>query len=260
VSAMHLRAAGAGRPIVLLHGWACHGGFWQPQLDGLSDRFRVIAPDLPGHGLSPEPGPLSIGTLSDALHDLIACLDRPVLVGWSMGATVAFDYLRRFGGKRLAGLVIEDMTPRVLNGESWALGLSGGFDATLNALMVAAMRRNWAGQMRLFPPRLFARGATPDPAMLDWAKAALIANDPETMATLWESMAAQDYRADLPGFGLPALVVHGGASQLYAPEVADYLAAALPRSDRVCFPGAGHAPHLEEAAAFNALLADFARR
>lgn len=259
MNAMPLREAGAGRPIVLLHGWACHGGFWQPQLDGLSDRFRVIAPDLPGHGSSQTvASPLSIAALSDALHGLIARLERPILVGWSMGATVAFDYLRRFGAGQLGGLVIEDMTPRVLNGEDWSLGLSGGFDATLNALMVAAMRRNWAGQMRLFPPRLFARGAVADAGVLAWAGAALVANDPETMATLWESMAAQDYRADLPGFGLPALVVHGGASQLYAPDVASYLAAALPRSERVCFPHAGHTPHLEEPEAFNALLARFA--
>ena len=57
---LHFEAAGppgdGARPIVFLHGWACHGSYFAPQLKGLSDRFRIVAPDLRGHRFSHRPG------------------------------------------------------------------------------------------------------------------------------------------------------------------------------------------------------------
>ena len=251
---------GRGRPLVLLHGWSCTRSFWRPQIEALARTFRLVAPDLPGHGRSPaNPVTLSITAIAGEVKQLIARreLDRPVLVGWSMGALAAFDLIRQFGVDDLGGLVVVDMTPRLINDGEWTLGLQG-FDPQVNVLMQAAIRADWPANARLLLPRLFARGQPVDPDLAEWMGREMGMADPEAMAVLWASMAAQDYRSLLPTIDLPALVIHGGESQLYAPEVSAYLAKSLPRAERACCPNSGHAPHLEEPRLFNTLLADFA--
>ncbi len=257
---MFLRDIGAGPPLVFLHGWSCHGGFFAPQEAALADRFRLLLPDLPGHGATPAGPAPDIGMLAEALHDLLENLrlQRPLLIGWSMGAMVAFEYLSRHGQQGIAGLVIEDMTARLLTAPDWPHGLGGAFDGVQNAAVQAAMRADWAGHSAAFLPHLFARHHAPDAALLAWAEREIARNDPAAMAALWASMAAQDYRALLPRITLPCLVLYGAESQLYAPGVSAWMAATLPNARRLCLEQAGHMPHLEQAAAFNAAVVDFA--
>lgn len=52
---LHYSEAGKGTPVVLLHGFPLQGATWQEQQKQLSDHYRVIVPDLRGHGCSPAP-------------------------------------------------------------------------------------------------------------------------------------------------------------------------------------------------------------
>ncbi len=257
---MFCRDIGSGPPLVFLHGWSCHGGFFGPQKAALANRFRLLLPDLPGHGATPAGANPGIPALADALHDLLLeqHLEQPLLVGWSMGAMVAFDYLRRYGQQDVAGLVIEDMTARLQTGPDWRLGLGGSFDAAQNAAVLAAMRADWAGHSAAFLPHLFARNSQPDAALLQWISGEIARNDSRAMAAIWASMAEQDFRALLPQLSLPCLIIHGGESQLYAPEVSLWLEKTLPNAQRRCLAQSGHMPHLEQPDAFNAALAEFA--
>lgn len=49
---IHWIESGDGPPLVLIHGWSCSGFFWKPMFPRLAATFRLLAPDLPGHGLS----------------------------------------------------------------------------------------------------------------------------------------------------------------------------------------------------------------
>ena len=93
-AALSIESAGAGPPIVLLHGWALHAGAWGPLVPRLAQRHRVHAVDLPGHGHS---APLSPFTL-DAIVGLLdaAFPDAPPLtvLGWSLGGQVALRWAR----------------------------------------------------------------------------------------------------------------------------------------------------------------------
>ncbi|WP_374633790.1 alpha/beta fold hydrolase [Ferrovibrio sp.] len=263
--AMHLRQAGlaTGRPLVFLHGWSVHGGFYAPQQAALGNRFRLLMPDLPGHGQShADAETLSIASLADALAAMLAVHDirDAVLVGWSMGAMVAFDYLGRHNDGRVSALVVEDMTARLMHEPDWPHGLRGGFDAQQNALVLAAMRADWAGFSAAFLPRMFAHDHMPDPALKTWIGNEIAHNDPAAMAALWASMAQQDYRAALAALKLPTLLLYGGESQLYDPGVSAWMQATIAGAERHCLARSGHAPHLEQPDDFNALLADFATR
>ena len=112
--ALHVRDRGEGTPIVFLHGVMCSGRLFGEQLDGLSTAYRVVAPDFRGHGESDKP--LSGHTVPNYARDLRGMLEaigvhRPVLVGWSMGAMVAYEFLRELGEDSVAGLVIVDQPP-----------------------------------------------------------------------------------------------------------------------------------------------------
>ena len=119
---MHVAETGRGRPLIFLHGWSSHGDYFGPQIATLARTFQLVMPDLPGHRHSPaRPDALSIPALAADLHKLIITrgLERPLLIGWSMGAMVALDYISQFGSAGLAGLVIEDMTVKITNESGW---------------------------------------------------------------------------------------------------------------------------------------------
>ena len=95
--------------IILVHGWSqCHLSF--ARQSELAERFRLILPDLRGHGQSDKPlGPACYDNSRPWAEDMQAiitglALDAPLLVGWSMGGWVVMDYLEHFGDAALAGV------------------------------------------------------------------------------------------------------------------------------------------------------------
>lgn len=82
---------GEGSPVLLLHGWGCNGGHWNPVFEALKKNHRVVAPDIPGFGESEEP-PETWGTKEYAQffeHFMRALkLEQPVVIGHSNGGRI----------------------------------------------------------------------------------------------------------------------------------------------------------------------------
>lgn len=253
------RDEGAGRPIVLLHGFMAHGGFFRGQAPLAADH-RLIAIDLRGHGASPVNGhSAKVERIAQDVAELAEALDLQdaIGVGWSLGATVLWHVLAGAAGARFAGAVIVDMTARVCNDAAWTLGLTqevcdGRRDAIRDDFRSFAAG---AGQAMFAQPiRVELRDAA------DWASAEFARNDAAAMAAVWASLVGQDQRGLIAGIRQPTLVVHGGRSQLYGEGTAAHLIATLPDARALRFEASGHAPHLEEPERFNRALADFAGR
>lgn len=84
---------GSGRPMILLHGGLGSGETFGPILPALSERHQVIAPDLQGHGRTADVDrPIDMRLMADDVGALIdhLGLDKPDLVGYSLGGGVAF--------------------------------------------------------------------------------------------------------------------------------------------------------------------------
>ena len=99
----------AAPAIILVHGWSqCHLSFERQA--ALAGQFRLILPDLRGHGQSDKPLEPACYDSSDPwaedIQTIIQTLDlkSPLLVGWSMGGWVVMDYLEHFGDSALAGV------------------------------------------------------------------------------------------------------------------------------------------------------------
>jgi pimeloyl-[acyl-carrier protein] methyl ester esterase len=254
--------AGAGPPILLVHGWAASGVFFQDLSARLAKNHRVITPTLRGHpGSGQGQSPCSIETLADDIAHFAAELDLKgvIALGWSMGAMAVWAAAPKLGG-RLAGLIVEDMAPRLVNDATWQDGLAGGYgagdvDATVNEIV-----SDWPAYVSRFAPRMFAPGvrqARPD--LLAWAAIEMAKADPAAMASYWRSMAAQDFRAALTLISQPMLVIHGGDSQVYPDGATAFVAQTAPNAMRVVIPGAGHVPHLEAPDAFFNQIEAFVR-
>lgn len=246
-------------PLVLLHGFMAHGGFFRAQAP-LAATFRLVTIDLRGHGASQTPGDApTVERIAADVGELVAALDLDgaIGVGWSLGATVLWHVLAGPAADRFAGAVVVDMTARVRNDAEWDLGLSPEACAARSA----AIREDFEGFAHGAGQAIFAQ---PVPAHLaalaDWASAEFASSNPRAMAAVWASLVRQDVRALLTGIAHPTLIVHGGQSQLYGDDTADHLVAALREARAIRFDRSGHAPHLEEPDAFNTALTDFAAR
>ena len=102
---------GEGQPLVLLHGATVTHAMWAPVLPALAERFRVIAPDLRGHGRTDNPsGEFSYRLLAEDTAAFIEAMDleHPHVCGWSDGGQVALELgMRRPGlpGSLIIGAV-----------------------------------------------------------------------------------------------------------------------------------------------------------
>ena len=122
--AVHVESAGAGAPLVLLHGWAMHGGLFGPLVPGLARRHRVHVVDLPGHGHSPPVEPYTLEAIVAALRQAFAGEPQPLtLVGWSFGATVALAWALT-APERIERMALVCASPRFVANEDWAPAMS----------------------------------------------------------------------------------------------------------------------------------------
>jgi pimeloyl-[acyl-carrier protein] methyl ester esterase len=250
------RDEGEGRPILLLHGLMAHGGFFEPQRR-LADDFRIIRIDLRGHGGSRGGDAPSVGRIAEDIAGLAADLDLAgaIGIGWSLGASVLWRLLAGSASERFAGSVVIDMTPRVLNGAGWTLGLSRDLcEARAQAIREDFQSFAAGAGAAIFAQPLEARTRP----LAAWAAEEFARNDAAAIGALWASLVEQDLRPELARIAQPTLVVHGCQSHLYGAGTADHLVAALPNARAVPFPRSGHAPHLEEPELFNQTIRDFA--
>ena len=239
---------GAGDPILLVHGWAAHGGFFDDLRTRLSKTHRVLTPTLRGHpGSGHGSAPLTIETLADDIAHFCETLDLSgvTALGWSMGAMTLWAAAPKLGA-RLGAIIVEDMAPRVVNDASWRFGVAGDYAEDDVAGTLKEINGDWPTYVSRFAPRMFAPGLSAQrPAIAAFATAEMSKADPENMASFWASMAQQDFRAALARINQPMLVVHGGESQVYPDDATAFIAVTAPNAQRVVIPGAGHVPHLE---------------
>jgi pimeloyl-ACP methyl ester carboxylesterase len=234
------REAGAGPPVVLVHGSPGDGRAWARVMPKLTERHRVLALDLPGYGGSaavPAEPQGRTAAMGAAVGALIATCAEPVwLCGHSYGGNVALHAALQ-EGTRVRGLVLlEPVFLRALHLAGDAAGFAAAadyfaaytrrVDAGDNAA-VASMVDYWFGvgaYPRLPPPvRDFLSGAAPKNAL-------------DVKSTFAETVTAEALRA----FTAPVLIACGGASPTVAPAIAAALTTLLPRAQVRTIAGATH--------------------
>lgn len=213
----------------------------------LGPGFDCHAPDLPGHG-SRELDEPSLARCVEVVSGIVNQMDHPVLVGWSMGAAIAWQYLLQEGSRNLSGLVTIDMSPRLLPDDQWAFGLGGqNTEAVLSTS--SKIEFQWRGMVDNILHNMYAPNAAEE-ANEAKMRALLLRQDPAALRPIWDELVAMDARQSIAAIDIPYLVCAGAKSRLYDPDVAYWIERHSPMAEVQIFRNSGHSPHLEEPEAF----------
>jgi non-heme chloroperoxidase len=255
---LHFEDAGRGRPLVLLHGVCMSSGFFREQVEPLARAHRVVTVDFRGHGASPacDHGH-AVAQYARDVHELIEHLrlDDVVLVGWSMGSIVAWQYLRQFGTHRLAAQVVVSQGPSDLKRPDWPLGM---LDMQELGELCVAIQEDMPAAFADFAPAMFAEPLDDDTRA--WVLHEILQCRPTTATAILLSQTLPDARPVLDGLALPTLLAWGRDEKLMPIAAGEWIRDHVPGAELVLFERSGHCPMLEEPAAFNALVADFVAR
>jgi non-heme chloroperoxidase len=250
---------GSGPAIVLLHGVCMNQGFFAANIGPLSAEHRVVALDFRGHGDSPPaPDGHTLAEYARDVHALIGKLelDAPVLVGWSMGSLVIWEYLTQFADNPgITGAAILSQGPSDFTQPDWPNGIA---DIDELRELVEGLQDDFRGVFADFAPAMFktAPPAEELEAMID----GICKVTPTTGTTIFVDQTLRDYRPQIPSITTPHLLVWGEDEQVGKLAAAEWLLAQLPSAELHVFDESGHCPMLEEPARFNALLTDWVAR
>ena len=233
---LHYETAGAGPPVLFMHGYTSTIALWRDQVPVFSPHYRLICMDLRGHGESE-------GTGMDGYHlaalagDALAVLDREgversVIVGHSMGGMVAQELLARHG-HRVGAAVFSSTTCKAPAREyfqpivEWAVRL-GDIPA---------------GERAADP---LTRSCSP-------------VSEATARGCGEMHMNMENFADSLKGSTTPCLVIRGSEESGTILSGSSMLLDVLPNAEEAVIEGAGHVPQITHPAAYNEALAAFLR-
>ena len=255
-AALHVEEHGSGRPVVLIHGVLMSSRFFAPQVDRLAPHCRLVLFDLPGHGQSESrPTGHTVAAYADALHRLMEALDLrdAVLVGWSMGAFVMWDYLHSHGRRRTERCVVVD---ELASDFRWPDHPHGALDLPSLCSLMAQIQGDYAGLAETLLDAMFA--SPPQGAARAWMKSEILRVSPANASAIFFDQTMRDFRKVLPSLTAPCLVAAGADEKLVTLAGSKDLASRLPNAHLQVFENSGHCPFLEEPDAFAAAVRRFA--
>jgi esterase len=233
-------AGGRGRPLVALHGHFGRGRLWAPLAAALAPGWRVIAPDLPGHGRS---APAADNWLEATVERVGVLIERlglrtPAVLGHSSGGIAAYTLAAR--RPDLVGALVTVEAPAVMS--------------------AVPDPEAWAGVPRRFATFSELRAAVPSPG--HWESAAEFEDgwgfcfDPDDLMRARTALIGDHWR-DWRGSRMPGLVVRGALSARLGHAHARELASRRSRTRLVELPGCGHVPQVDNPTAFAAAVRKF---
>lgn len=240
-------SAGNGKQTVLfVHGWACDRHAFAPQMEHFSSAYRVVAPDLRGHGFSDKPeGELAITTHADDLAELIdrLALGEVIAVGHSMGGLCVLQ-LAAARPDKVRAIVMVDPAP---------LQVTDEFRAGISAVVSALESGDSSIAAQFIRDGLFL--PTSDPALVDQVLATMLATPPRTSAAALRGVLTHDGVAAAALCQVPALHITA-AGTLNSPHL---MAEWLPGSITGWTVGAGHFNQLEVPTQVTSMIEGFIR-
>ncbi|MBC6447066.1 alpha/beta fold hydrolase [Actinokineospora xionganensis] len=249
VNGVAVEVAGAGPPLVLLHGILQDSRSWRPQLEELRDDFTIVAWDAPGCGQSADPPETwRFAEYADCLSAVIAALelDHPIVAGLSWGGALAIEFHRRNPGVA-SGLVLASAY--------------AGWAGSLPPEVCAERLESCLAQSEMAPTDVVSAwlpGLLTTDTSADEVTAMMSDFHPSGFRTMAHAMAEADLRPVLPTIDVPVLLLYGAADKRAPAEtVGAALGAPIRDSRLVVIPGTGHLCNLEQPERFNDAIRNF---
>ncbi len=243
---------GDGPPVVLLHPFPCHHEFWYPVAAALGSRYRLILPDLRGHGDSEiGEGPALMQKLASDIARVLdaAGIGKAAFVGCSIGGYILFEFWRRFRA-RVTSLALCDTRPHADTAEARVSRLKTA-DTVLD--------QGTEPFIESMIPKLMGRttlAARPD--LIDGARAMMRNMSAEDISLVQRGMADRpDSVADLKTINVPTLIVVGEEDVLSTVADGELMRQNITGSQLKVIPKAGHYAPWEQAELVGKILRQF---
>jgi 3-oxoadipate enol-lactonase len=243
---------GAGRPVVLIHGYPFNRSLWNEQIAALSGSNRVIAPDLRGFGESDSSDGSS--TMNSMAQDVAALLDhleipRVTIGSLSMGGYVAFAFYKQFAS-RVRALILADTRAQADTEEAKQnraqqaeKALAGGMAGIADAML---------------PKLLTPETVSKRPEIVKRVRDMMLKTKPEGAAAALRGMAERDDQTSLLSkITVPTLILVGAEDAITPVADSEKMNQAIAGSRLVVLENAGHVSNLERTEKFNEALLDF---
>jgi pimeloyl-ACP methyl ester carboxylesterase len=225
---------------------------WEPQIEALRGRYRLIAPDLTGFGLSPAPtAELSLADHAREILNSLSTLgiETVTVAGVSAGALVALHLVEELGA-RLQGLFLVNVSISADTPEAtrWRHELAA--ETEMTGVEIVADE---------FLPKLLGSSAQRDhPEILDFLRFMIRENTPSGVAGMLHALAARPEPSGiLARIHCPVVCVAGEEDMLVSPQETHLIAERIPGVLTPTIPETGHLPNLERPETFNDLLMQF---
>ncbi len=243
---LYVKDWGTGRPIVMIHGWPLDADMWEYQMPALAaSGFRTIAYDRRGFGRSGQPWTgYDYDTLADDLKAVLDALDLQdvALVGFSMGGGEIARYMSRHAGARVTkAVLISAVTPYLLKTPDHPNGAPASvFQGMIDGLK-ADRPQFWADFSKTFMG-VSLLSSPVSTEMMQWIGSLVMLASPKATVDCVKAFGETDFRADMPAFKVPTLVIHGDADQTVPIDISGKVAAASIAGARLeIYEGAPHA-------------------
>jgi pimeloyl-ACP methyl ester carboxylesterase len=251
-AAIHYWMMGDGNPVLLLHPFPANHEFWLPVAETLTGRYRVILPDLRGHGDSDiGEGP---ATMEKHAADIARVMDdadigRAPLIGVSIGGYLIFEFWRRFRG-RVAALGLCNTKAQADAAEARAARLQAANDV---------LHRGTEPFLESMIPRLLSRTTRETrPDLVDGALRMMRKMSPEDIAQVQRGMAERpDSVETLKTIDVPVLLLTGEEDGMTGANEAEFMRQRIPGSQMSVIPRAGHYAAWEQPEAVARILRQF---
>jgi pimeloyl-ACP methyl ester carboxylesterase len=248
---------GPGPVVVLLHGFPFDRSLWKAQETSVGSVYRVIAPDLRGHGRTAAPeGVYTMDAMADDVMELLDALqitEPVVLGGQSMGGYVALSAALRYPD-RFRGLILVNTRAGADAPEAARIrqALAAQVEATgeTGAVVEAMLPKLFSSLTRARHPEVIAR-----------LHDVMVRTRALAVAGALRGMAIRpDRTVDLPRLTMPALVLAGADDVITPPAEAEAMARGLPNARLEIIPEAGHVAPAENFAACDRAILEFLGR
>jgi 3-oxoadipate enol-lactonase len=243
---------GKGPPVVLLHPFPCDHEFWNPIAAALDSRYRLILPDLRGHGDSEiGNGPALMQTHASDVARVLDALDigKAVFVGCSIGGYILFEFWRRYRA-RVTALALCDTRPQADTAEARA-----------NRLKAAALVLEQGTEpfLETMIPKLMGRTTVATrPDLVGGAHAMMRKMSAENINLVQRGMAERpDSVADLKTINVPTLIEIGEEDVLSTVADGELMRQNIAGSRLKVIPKAGHYAPWEQPEAVGPVLRQF---
>ena len=248
---MQIQVIGQGPALVLIHGWALHGGVFAPLVDRLAAHYQLHLVDLPGHGASRDDAtPLR---LPHVVHAIASRTPPAVWCGWSLGGLFALHAAATL--PQVRALVMIVATPRFVRGQDWPHAVEPG----VFEQFAQDLAQDYRGTLERFLA-LDAVGAADAGQELRALRAMLVARGEPAPRALEEGLRLlrdTDLRGALRGLRMPSLWLAGQRDRLVSARAMQAAAAWAPGAQTHVVAHGGHAPFLAHADAVAAQLQHF---